>query len=72
MSDRIEQAYSLASQQYADFGVDVEDALRKLATIPISLHCWQGDHAQLIVGIGIKVVYWAENAQVDVKRDRYP
>jgi len=43
MSDRIERAYSLAKQQYADLGVDVEDSLRKLATIPISLHCWQGD-----------------------------
>jgi L-rhamnose isomerase len=43
MSDRIEQAYALAKQQYADQGVDVEDALRKLATIPVSLHCWQGD-----------------------------
>ena len=24
-------------------GVDTEKALKKLATIPISLHCWQGD-----------------------------
>lgn len=32
-----------AKETYAAFGVDVEDALLKLAAIPISLHCWQGD-----------------------------
>lgn len=39
----VEQAFALAKQRYADLGVDVEEALAKLATIPISLHCWQGD-----------------------------
>lgn len=38
-----DSSYSLARQQYADLGVDTEAALAKLATIPISLHCWQGD-----------------------------
>src|ERR1039458_5138200 len=28
---------------YASLGVDVDHALKILATIPISLHCWQGD-----------------------------
>jgi L-rhamnose isomerase len=37
------QAYSLAKEAYAALGVDTEAALQKLATIPISLHCWQGD-----------------------------
>lgn len=36
-------SYSLALETYAALGVDVEAALRRLATIPISLHCWQGD-----------------------------
>ncbi len=36
-------AYSLAQETYAGLGVDTETALDKLATIPISLHCWQGD-----------------------------
>lgn len=40
MSDR---AYELAKEQYAEWGVDVEAALRQLASIPISLQCWQGD-----------------------------
>ncbi len=30
-------------KQYAAFGVDVEAALETLGTIPISVHCWQGD-----------------------------
>ncbi len=36
-------SYALAQETYAALGVDVEAALRRLATIPISLHCWQGD-----------------------------
>jgi L-rhamnose isomerase len=38
-----EQAFVTAREQYADWGVDVESALARLATIAISLHCWQGD-----------------------------
>src|SRR5579863_10387209 len=36
-------AYSLAQENYAALGVDTEAALRRLASVPISLHCWQGD-----------------------------
>jgi L-rhamnose isomerase len=39
----IEQAYALARERYAAIGVDVDRALERLATIAISLHCWQGD-----------------------------
>ena len=35
--------YALARQRYADLGVDTEAALRRLAAVSISLHCWQGD-----------------------------
>ncbi len=35
--------YSLAQEQYAAIGVDTDAALKALATIPISVHCWQGD-----------------------------
>src|SRR5688572_12072631 len=41
--NQIEQSFKLAQERYAAFGVDVDRALRLLATIPISLHCWQGD-----------------------------
>ena len=35
--------YTLAKEQYAEFGIDTEAVLAKLAEIPISMHCWQGD-----------------------------
>lgn len=35
--------YTFAQESYAALGVDTEAALRRLATVPISLHCWQGD-----------------------------
>jgi L-rhamnose isomerase len=44
MTDQsIAAAYAIAKQQYADLGVDTEAALRQLADVSISLHCWQGD-----------------------------
>ena len=54
-------AYSLAQERYAALGVDTESALRQLATIPVSLHCWQGDdvagfeHSTQTLGGGIAV-----------------
>ena len=42
-SEAVEKAYRLAVERYATLDVNVEAALRHLATLPISLHCWQGD-----------------------------
>ena len=42
-SKRIEQAYALARERYAELGVDTERAMDRLRQIAISLHCWQGD-----------------------------
>ena len=39
----IEKTYELAKQRYAELGVDTETAMKKLSSIAISLHCWQGD-----------------------------
>jgi L-rhamnose isomerase len=50
--NRIEQAYSLAKERYAELGVNVEDAINRLARIPISLHCWQGDDVGGFEGSG--------------------
>jgi L-rhamnose isomerase len=36
-------AYTLARERYASLGVDTESVLKTLGSIPISLHCWQGD-----------------------------
>ena len=42
-SKTIELSFGLAKERYAYCGVDADSALRRLARIPISLHCWQGD-----------------------------
>ena len=43
MSSSVQAMYELAKERYAALGVDTEAALRELARIPVSLHCWQGD-----------------------------
>ena len=35
--------FDAAKQVYADLGVDVEAAFKRLDQIAVSLHCWQGD-----------------------------
>src|SRR5438874_52345 len=40
---QIQQSISIAREIYAEVGVDVDSALATLATILISLQCWQGD-----------------------------
>lgn len=35
--------YESARELYASLGVDTEAALERLSSIPISVHCWQGD-----------------------------
>ena len=37
------RSYDIAKEVFADWGVDTEAALSQIATIPISVHCWQGD-----------------------------
>jgi len=39
VNTRFEQAV----KRYAQLGVDVNEALKKLVQTPISIHCWQGD-----------------------------
>ncbi|SPE52709.1 L-rhamnose isomerase [Verrucomicrobia bacterium] len=36
-------AYQLARERYAQLGVDTDQAIKILAGVPISIHCWQGD-----------------------------
>ncbi|WP_428946160.1 L-rhamnose isomerase [Pantoea sp. FN060301] len=43
MTRAIEQAFELASQRFADIGVDVNAAMAQLDKLPVSMHCWQGD-----------------------------
>ena len=39
----VKRTYRLARERYAAFGVNTEAILKQLASVPISLHCWQGD-----------------------------
>ena len=36
-------SYAEAKERYARYGVDADRAIAKLKTVPVSLHCWQGD-----------------------------
>ena len=36
-------SYLEAKEKYVALGVDVEAAMEQLKTVPVSLHCWQGD-----------------------------
>ena len=37
------EAYRIAKEIYAELGVDTEAAMARVAEIPVSMHCWQGD-----------------------------
>ncbi|PEF41363.1 L-rhamnose isomerase [Bacillus sp. AFS094228] len=39
----IKEQYETAKQAYANWGIDVDEALETLKKVPISIHCWQGD-----------------------------
>jgi L-rhamnose isomerase len=48
----IEKSYALAKEQYAALGVDVDAALKRLAAVPISMQCWQGDDVAGFESVG--------------------
>ena len=43
MDMSVEQAYELAKERYAAFGIDTDAAIDKALELPIALHCWQAD-----------------------------
>jgi L-rhamnose isomerase len=43
VTQKIQTAYDLAKERYAEIGVDTEIVLPQLEQIPISIQCWQGD-----------------------------
>src|SRR5262245_61749618 len=51
-SKHLEKSFRLAKERYAQFGVNVDRALKRLAVIPISLHCWQGDDVRGFEKVG--------------------
>lgn len=44
--------YDAARERYTEWGVDTDAALVRLANIPLSLHCWQGDDVAGFESIG--------------------
>ena len=36
-------SYMEARERYAALGVDAEEAIARLSSVPVSIHCWQGD-----------------------------
>lgn len=39
----VKKAYETAKEFYAQYGIDVDKAIEIANSIPISMHCWQGD-----------------------------
>ncbi|MGP8330661.1 MAG: L-rhamnose isomerase [Methanosarcinaceae archaeon] len=40
---QIKDAYKIAKDAYGLYGVDTDAVIEKMAAVPVSLHCWQGD-----------------------------
>ena len=58
MSDtvtRVESAYEIARESYAQLGVNVDAAIDRLNRVSISLHCWQGDDVGGFEGTGAEL-----------------
>lgn len=43
MTSSIDNAWALAKERFAQLGIDAEAAIKQLDSLPISIHCWQGD-----------------------------
>jgi len=52
---RVENAYSIARESYAQLGVNVDAAIDRLNRLSISLHCWQGDDVGGFEGTGAEL-----------------
>lgn len=42
-NELVQKSYEIAKERYAAIGVDVEQSLKKLQDVSISIHCWQAD-----------------------------
>jgi len=41
--EKVEQAYQIAKEKYAEIGIDTDAVMAELQKVPVSMHCWQGD-----------------------------
>ena len=75
--DNITKKYELAKEIYQDHGIDIDEAIEKANSIPISMNCWQGDDVigfdgadTLTGGIQTTVIIQAEQRNADeLKKD---
>jgi L-rhamnose isomerase len=51
----VERAYALARARYAALGVDTEAVMNRLASVALSLHCWQGDDVGGFENAGLEI-----------------
>jgi L-rhamnose isomerase len=51
-ADTIEKSYALAKERYAQWGVDADAALKRLAGVAVSMQCWQGDDVAGFESVG--------------------
>ena len=43
IQEEIHMSYQEAKKKYAALGIDTDAVIAKLKTVPVALHCWQGD-----------------------------
>ncbi len=48
----VQKSYEIAKERYAAIGVDVDEALKKLDKVSISIHCWQADDVNGFENLG--------------------
>jgi L-rhamnose isomerase len=49
---RTEERYEFAREIYQKLGINTDEALKLLQSVPISMHCWQGDDVTGFEGAG--------------------
>ena len=49
----VKAAFEYAAERYAAIGVDVNEVLKKMQGISLSLHCWQTDDVSGFVKLAI-------------------
>ena len=52
---QISAAYDRAKDLYAEWNVDADAAVRRLAEISVSIHCWQGDDVRGFESLGTEL-----------------
>ena len=52
MQNSVSKGYEYAKEQFGVYGVDIDAAIQRADSIPVSMHCWQGDDVIGFDGVG--------------------